>query len=47
VLNIRREAAGILDLFPRFVVGWAMSAVNDRHLTRNMTSFLPANGDAL
>ena len=25
--------AAILDLFARFVVGWAMSAVNDRHLT--------------
>ena len=25
--------AAILDLFSRFVVGWAMSAVNDRHLT--------------
>ena len=24
--------AVILDLFARFVVGWAMSAVNDRHL---------------
>jgi transposase InsO family protein len=24
--------AGILDLFSRFVVGWAVSAVNDRHL---------------
>ena len=23
----------ILDLFSRFVVGWALSAVNDRHLT--------------
>jgi len=23
----------ILDLFSRFVVGWAISAVNDRHLT--------------
>jgi putative transposase len=23
----------ILDLFSRFVVGWAVSAVNDRHLT--------------
>jgi putative transposase len=26
--------AAILDLFSRFVVGWAVSAVNDRHLTR-------------
>jgi transposase InsO family protein len=25
--------AGILDLFSRFIVGWAVSAVNDRHLT--------------
>lgn len=25
--------AAILDLFSRFVVGWALSAVNDRHLT--------------
>ena len=25
--------AVILDLFSRFVVGWALSAVNDRHLT--------------
>jgi transposase InsO family protein len=25
--------AGILDLFSRFIVGWAISAVNDRHLT--------------
>ena len=24
--------AAILDLFSRFVVGWAVSAVNDRHL---------------
>jgi len=27
--------AAILDLFSRFVVGWAVSAVNDRHLTIN------------
>ncbi len=27
--------AVILDLFSRFVVGWALSAVNDRHLTIN------------
>jgi transposase InsO family protein len=26
--------AAILDLFSRFVVGWAVSAVNDRYLTR-------------
>jgi transposase InsO family protein len=25
--------AAIVDLFSRFVVGWALSAVNDRHLT--------------
>jgi transposase InsO family protein len=25
--------AVILDLFSRFVVGWALSAVNDRHVT--------------
>ena len=25
--------AAILDLFSRFVVGWALSALNDRHLT--------------
>jgi transposase InsO family protein len=25
--------AAILDLFSRFVVGWAISAVNDRRLT--------------
>ena len=24
--------AAILDLYSRFVVGWALSAVNDRHL---------------
>jgi len=24
--------AAIVDLFSRFVVGWAVSAVNDRHL---------------
>ncbi len=25
--------AAVIDLFSRFVVGWALSAVNDRHLT--------------
>jgi putative transposase len=25
--------AALLDLFSRFIVGWALSAVNDRHLT--------------
>ncbi len=29
----RLYLAAILDLFSRFVVGWAISAVNDRHLT--------------
>jgi transposase InsO family protein len=29
----RLYLAAILDLFSRFVVGWAVSAVNDRHLT--------------
>ena len=28
-----RGLAAILDLFSRFVVGWAVSAGNDRHLT--------------
>ena len=27
--------AAVLDLFSRFIVGWALSAVNDRHLTIN------------
>jgi putative transposase len=27
--------AAVLDLFSRFIVGWAISAVNDRHLTIN------------
>jgi len=27
--------AAIIDLYSRFVVGWAISAVNDRHLTIN------------
>jgi putative transposase len=27
--------AALLDLFSRFVVGWAVSAINDRHLTLN------------
>src|SRR5205814_9221663 len=25
--------AAVLDLYSRFIVGWALSAVNDRHLT--------------
>lgn len=28
----RQYLAAILDLFSRFIVGWAVSAVNDRHL---------------
>lgn len=31
--NGKAFLAVILDLYARFVVGWAMSAVNDRHLT--------------
>ena len=31
--NGKLYLAVILDLFARFVVGWALSAVNDRHLT--------------
>jgi putative transposase len=31
--NGRLFLAAIIDLFSRFVVGWALSAVNDRHLT--------------
>lgn len=31
--NGRLFLAAIVDLFSRFVVGWALSAVNDRHLT--------------
>jgi putative transposase len=31
----RLYLAAILDLFSRFVVGWAVSAVNDRHLALN------------
>ena len=27
--------AAILDLYSRFIVGWAVSAVNDRHVTIN------------
>ena len=26
--------AAVLDLYSRFIVGWAVSAINDRHLTR-------------
>jgi len=31
--NGRLFLAVVLDLFSRFVVGWALSAINDRHLT--------------
>lgn len=31
--NGRLFLAVVIDLFSRFVVGWALSAVNDRHLT--------------
>jgi transposase InsO family protein len=31
--NAKLYLAAILDLFSPFVVGWAVSAVNDRHLT--------------
>jgi transposase InsO family protein len=31
--NAKMYLAAILDLFSRFVVGWAVSAINDRHLT--------------
>jgi putative transposase len=31
--NGKAYLAIVLDLFSRFVVGWAVSAVNDRHLT--------------
>jgi putative transposase len=31
--NGKAYLAAVLDLYPRFVVGWAVSAVNDRHLT--------------
>ena len=29
----RLYLAAVLDLFSRFIVGWAVSAVNDRHVT--------------
>ncbi|MGE4056710.1 MAG: DDE-type integrase/transposase/recombinase [Vicinamibacterales bacterium] len=32
--NGKAYLRAILDLYSRFVVGWAISAVNDRHLTR-------------
>jgi transposase InsO family protein len=31
--NAKLDLAAILDLYSRFVVGWAISAVNDRRLT--------------
>ena len=39
--------AAILDLFSRFIVGWAISAINDRHLTikaLKMAVHSPLNG---
>ncbi len=39
--------AAILDLYSRFVVGWAVSAVNDRHLTlRALDATLKRRGPA-
>jgi transposase InsO family protein len=39
--------AAILDLYSRFVVGWAVSAVNDRHLTlRALAQALRRRGPA-
>jgi putative transposase len=34
-VNGKLYLAAVLDLFSRFIVGWAVSAVNDRHLTIN------------
>ena len=31
--NGKAYLAVVLDLYSRFAVGWAVSAVNDRHLT--------------
>jgi len=31
--NAKLYLAAVLDLFSRFIVGWAVSAVNDRHVT--------------
>jgi len=31
--NAKVYLGAILDLYSRFIVGWALSAVNDRHLT--------------
>ncbi len=33
--NGRLFLAVVMDLFSRFIVGWALSAINDRHLTLN------------
>jgi transposase InsO family protein len=33
--------AAILDLYSRFIVGWAVSAVNDRHLTLRALDLAP------
>jgi Transposase and inactivated derivatives len=33
--NDKFYLAAVVDLFSRFIVGWAVSAVNDRHLTIN------------
>ena len=35
--------ATILDLFSRFVVGWAVSAVNDRHLAIKVLEMAPVS----
>ncbi len=40
--------AVVLDLFSRFVVGWALSAVNDRHLAlRALARALKRRGPAI
>jgi len=36
--------AAILDLFSRFTVGWAVSAVNDRHLTSRRSRWQQTKG---
>lgn len=38
--------AVILDLFSRFVVGWALSAMNDRHLTMKALDMAQCAGAA-
>ena len=35
--------AALLDLFSRFIVGWAVSAVNDRHLTIKALRMAPSS----